>query len=47
MVRAHALLQPFADGVADRATGLVIDFFVVAIDSWIHGTFFRQVPYSR
>src|SRR5260370_24221607 len=35
---AHALLQPFANDVADRSAGLVIDFFVVAIDSWIHGT---------
>jgi hypothetical protein len=39
---ADALLQPFANGVADRAAGLVIDFFVIAIDSGIHGTSFGK-----
>jgi hypothetical protein len=31
------LLQPFADGVADRHAGLVIDLFDIVVDSSFHG----------
>ena len=32
----HVLLQPFADGVADRPRSLVVDWFEIAVDSAIH-----------
>jgi hypothetical protein len=35
--RRQALLQAFANGVADRPTGLVVDEFEAAVDSAIHG----------
>src|SRR5258705_362481 len=35
--RAQALLQPVADGIADRAGCLVIDWFVIAAILSIHG----------
>ena len=35
-VGTQVLLQPFADGVADRHAGLVIDPFETVIDSAIH-----------
>jgi hypothetical protein len=38
-VRAKALLQPFAYGVADRSAGLVVDRFAVVVVSAVHGAF--------
>jgi hypothetical protein len=38
VVRAHALLQPLADGVADRSARLVIDFVVLVVDSAGHAS---------
>jgi hypothetical protein len=35
-IGAQALLQPFADGVADRHACLVIDLFEIIVDSCIH-----------
>jgi hypothetical protein len=32
-----ALLQPFADGIADRSAGPAIDLFAVVRDSAVHG----------
>ena len=36
-IGAQALLQPFADSVADRYACLVIDLFDIAVDSGFHG----------
>jgi hypothetical protein len=38
IIGAHALLQPFADGVADRSARLVIDFVVLVVDSAVHAS---------
>jgi hypothetical protein len=37
--RAKALLQPFADGIADRSAGLTINLFRLVGDSAIHPEF--------
>ena len=36
---AQILLQPFADSVANRPACLVVDEFVAAVDSAVHGQF--------
>jgi hypothetical protein len=37
--RTEALLQPFADGIADRSARLAIELFAVVADSAVHGEF--------
>jgi len=37
--RAKVLLQPFANGIADRSAGLAIDLVAVVGDSAIHDGF--------
>ena len=37
----QALLQPFADGVADRRAGLVVDLFELVVDSGFHGRLYE------
>jgi hypothetical protein len=34
---AQILLQPLADGIADRSAGLAIDLFALVCDSAVHG----------
>src|SRR5260370_27946311 len=38
IIGAHSLLQPFADGVADRSARFVIDFVVLVVDSAVHAS---------
>jgi hypothetical protein len=38
-LRAKALLQPFADSVADRAAGVTVDRFAIVGDSAVHDEF--------
>src|SRR6266508_1299137 len=40
-VGAQALLQPFADGVADRHAGLVIVLFEIVVDSALHRRLYK------
>jgi hypothetical protein len=37
--KTQVLLQPFADGIADRPTRLAIDLFALVGDSAVHGEF--------
>ncbi len=39
LLRAQALLQPLAHGIADRSAGLAVDWFAVVYDSAVHGGF--------
>jgi hypothetical protein len=41
--RAHALLQPFADALADGSGCLVIDSFGLVVDLAVHDEFLRRV----
>jgi hypothetical protein len=38
-LRTQALLQPFADGIADRSCSPVINLFEIVVDSAIHNEF--------
>jgi hypothetical protein len=39
ILRAKVLLQPFADGTADRSAGSPIDLFAALVDSVLHRRF--------
>jgi hypothetical protein len=39
ILRAKVLLQPFADGTADRSAGSLIDLFAALVDSVRHRWF--------
>jgi hypothetical protein len=38
-LRGKVLLQPFADGIADRSRSPVINLFEIVVDSAIHNEF--------
>jgi hypothetical protein len=43
---AHALLQSFADRIADGPAGPVIDLLEIAVNCWIHDNSLGEFPHS-